>query len=129
VCSRCNYAKKRESVQITYNMTPPKFSAPWKYVQVTLHGQRSKERMVELENVIKLKDVTTSEMYSLISKRVEEETLTTTQGEVRKSSRTRNGITNPIPETPTKPDEMKGGHDEEEVLVEDITNQPKSKGE
>jgi hypothetical protein len=55
-----------------------------------------------------------------------------TQGEVGQSSGTRNGITNPNPETPAKPDEMKGqqqGRDEEEVLVEDITNQPKSEGE
>jgi hypothetical protein len=46
---------------------------------------------------------------------------------VRKISINQNGSTNPNPETPAKPEEMKGqrqGHDEEEVLVEDITNQP-----
>jgi hypothetical protein len=113
-------------------MTPPKFGAPGKYVRVTRQGQRRKERMVEPENIIELEDVTTSETESLSPTRVEEETSTMTQGEVGKSSRTRNGITNPNPETPAKPDEMKGqqqGHDEEEVLVEDITNQPESKGE
>jgi hypothetical protein len=42
------------------------------------------------------------------------------------SSSTPNDNINPNPETPAKPEEMKGqqqGHDEEEVLVEEITNQ------
>jgi hypothetical protein len=54
------------------------------------------------------------------------------QGEVGQSSGTSNGITNTNPETPDKPDEMKGqkqGHDEEEVLVKEITNQSDSEGE
>jgi hypothetical protein len=49
-----------------------------------------------------------------------------TQGEVGQSFWDPKWYSNPNPETPAKPDEMKGqqqGHDEEEVLVEDITNQ------
>jgi hypothetical protein len=57
--------KKRESVQTGYNMTPPKFGALGKYVRVTRQGQRRKERMVEPENIIELKDVMTSEIESL----------------------------------------------------------------
>jgi hypothetical protein len=68
-------------------MTPPKFGTPGKYVRVTRQGQRRKERMVEPENVIELEDVTTSETESLIPMRVEEETSTTTQGEVGQSSK------------------------------------------
>jgi hypothetical protein len=64
--------------------------------------------MVEPKNIIDLEDVTTSKTKSLRPTRVEEETLTTKQGEVWQSSGTRNGITNPNPEIPSKPNEMKG---------------------
>jgi hypothetical protein len=58
--------------------------------------------------------------------------LTVAQGEVGQSFGTRDDIPNPSPETPTNLDEMKGrqqGHDEEEVVVKDITNHPDSEGE
>jgi hypothetical protein len=54
-----------------------------------------KERMVHPENIVELEDVTTSETESLSPTRVEDETFTTTQGEVGQSSGTRNGITKP----------------------------------
>jgi hypothetical protein len=41
-------------------MTPPKFFSPGQYVQVNRQGQRGKERIVDPENVVELKDVTTS---------------------------------------------------------------------
>jgi len=43
------------------NMTPPKVGTPGKYIRATWQGQRIKERMAKLENVVKLEDVTTSE--------------------------------------------------------------------
>jgi hypothetical protein len=64
--------------------------------------------MVDTKNVVEIEYVTTSEKDSLSQARVEEETLTTTQGEVGYSSQTQYGITNPNPETPDKLDEMKG---------------------
>jgi predicted HTH transcriptional regulator len=66
-------------------MTPPKFGTPGQYVRVTRQGQRRKERMREPENIVELEDVTTSETESIILTWVEEETSTTTQGEVGKS--------------------------------------------
>jgi hypothetical protein len=114
------------------NMTPPKFGTPWKYVRVTQQGQRRKERLEEPENVVELEDVTTSETESLSPTRVEEETSIVAQGEMGQSSTNPNETQNPNPETHAKPEEMKGqqqGHDEEEVLVKDITNQPKIEGE
>jgi hypothetical protein len=113
-------------------MTPPNFGALGQYVRVTRQGERRKERMVEPENVVEIEDVTTSKTDSLNPMRVEEETSTMVQGEVGKSFGTRNGITNPNPETSTKPNEMTSqqqGRDEEGVWVEDITNQSESKGE
>jgi hypothetical protein len=124
--------KKRSIFQLTYNMTPPKFGTPGKYVRVTRQGQRRKERMAEPKNVVELEDVTTSEIESLSPTRVEEETSTKTQGEVGKSSKIKMAVQTLTPKTPAKPEEMKGqqqGHNEEEVLVEDITNQPKYEGE
>jgi hypothetical protein len=113
-------------------MTPPKFGSLGQYVQVTQQGQMRKERMRDPKNIIEIKDITTFETESIILTRVEEETSTMAQGEVGQSFGTRDDILNPNPETPTKPDEMKGqqqGHDEEEVLVEEITNQADSEGE
>jgi hypothetical protein len=89
-------------------MTPPKFGAPGQYVRVTRQGQRCKERMRQPENVVELEDVTTSDTESINLTWVEEETSTMPQGEVGQSSGTRNGILNPNPETPAKPDEMMG---------------------
>jgi hypothetical protein len=88
--------------------------------------------MTEPENVVDIEDVTTSYTDSISPTWVEEETSTACQGKVGKSFGTQNGILNPHPETPSKPDEMTGqkqGHDNEEVLVEDITNRSNSKRE
>jgi hypothetical protein len=57
--------------------------------------------MVEPENIVELEYVTTFKTESLNPTRVEEETSTTTQGEVGKSLGTQDGITNPNPETPS----------------------------
>jgi len=58
--------------------------------------------------MVKLEYFTTSDTESIIPTWVEEETSTTPQGEVGQHSRTPNGILNPNPETPAKPDEMMG---------------------
>jgi hypothetical protein len=88
--------------------------------------------MAKPKNVVELEDFTTSETKSLILTRVDEETLTVAQGETGQSFANPIDNTNPNPETPTKPEELKGqqqAHNEEEVLVEDITNQPETEGE
>jgi hypothetical protein len=84
------------------------------------------------KNVVELEDVTTSDIESINPTQVEEETSITTQGEVGQSADNRNDISNPKPETPAKPDETTGqqeGRDEEEVMVENVTNRPDSERE
>jgi hypothetical protein len=64
-------------------MTPPKFNTPGQYVMVTRQGQRHKEIMRQPKNIVVLEDVTTSDTESISLSRVEEETSTTLQGEIR----------------------------------------------
>jgi hypothetical protein len=81
--------------------------------------------MPQPKNVVELEDVTTSDTQSISLTWVEEETSTTQQGEIGQSSGAQNGILNPNPEMPVKPDETMGprqSHEHEEVLVEDITD-------
>jgi hypothetical protein len=59
--------------------------------------------MVDPNNVVELEDVTTLAIESLILRRVEEETLTATQGEMGQISANPNGSINPNPKTSTKP--------------------------
>jgi hypothetical protein len=64
--------------------------------------------MREYKNIFDLTYVTTYEIDSIIPTWVEEETSTTTQGEVGQSFEIQDDIPNPNIETPAKNDEMKG---------------------
>jgi hypothetical protein len=108
-------------------VTPPKFDVPGQFVWITRQGQRHKERMQHLENVVELEDVTTYDPESIILMQVKEEIPTMQQGEIGKIFGAHNGVSNPNPETPTKLDETmepRQSHEQEEVLVEDIIDRP-----
>jgi hypothetical protein len=113
-------------------MIPLKAGAPGLYVRVTQHFRRRKERMIESKGVIDLEDVTNSTTESISPTKVEDKTLTVSQVEMGQRSENPNGSANPNPEKPVEPERMKGQqqrHDAKEVLVEDTTSQPYTKGE
>jgi hypothetical protein len=109
-------------------MAPPNLGSSGQYIRVTRQGQRRKETIQPM-TIVKLEDVTTSELKSSIPTRVEEELPTLQQGEVQKSSGDGNGVSNPNPEEITRPtdtEEPRPSQSREEVLVEDITDRPDS---
>jgi hypothetical protein len=113
-------------------MTPPNFGSPGQFVMVTRQGQRRKERMHQPENIVELEDVTTSDPKSISLTQVEEELPTAQQGEIGQSSGAENGGSNPNPEMSARPDDTVGPQQsqaQDEVLVEDIIDQPESAGE
>jgi hypothetical protein len=63
-------------------MTPPNFGSRCQYVRVTRQGQRSKESMRELENVVELEYDITSDTRSINLTWVEEEKSIELEGEV-----------------------------------------------
>jgi hypothetical protein len=60
-------------------MIPLKVGTPGRYVRVTQQFGRTKERIIELQNVVELEDVTTLVTDSINPTMVEEEKLMDTQ--------------------------------------------------